>query len=721
MAASRRFEIAELFPQPKEVILGEGISELAGDVRLSTSNVLPIQRKALRSILTMAGVRVVANKKKYVVDAQVLDPENFDLSRVPEAVRKDYYELEIKGSEVFIRTPAQEGTVWAAQTLASLFATMFRGRAVPNLLIRDWPMVPYRGSVTAADWGTERMDPNGWYQALDAMSAMHLNLCGIGVYNCVPEVRTSRYDRPSEFLLANIHEEPVPGDPASHSRLRYYNEKYDRWYDREVSPVLAENDSFDEVLVYGRERGVILFPMMELLNGSTLLPKLFPALSACDEKGHPLSYGLCLSSAKGKEALEGFLGDFLQRYFEDGVPFFHIGLAKIDACHPHAEDGLPEGPWCHCAKCKKLTPSAQLAVYLRELVDFLCTHGVGKVVFFADCLFQKGDFLGKELKALFQDEEFASRVILHWQDEKSRTSLKAPVRAILQKSAGQWRGPLANQGAYASFSRNLEGVDAEASKIVKDGLNEGVVVRGQFDPLHWEQVSMLGVRCWETPSWTEDTIDGLRKRWASLRWNGVGEDYLALLDRVDALSKESLCQKTLPWKGYLLDEGAKDHVLSAWPENVLSDLAQEKGVSAKLEALAHEATEIVEKTASLMGASRWNDLQTASLQSMMTVAQKTRIVLEFFVTLLKLREAIFKKSGGAAAAKKILQVALPQLVTELKVIEENSPDCLLWINMQQLGCLKLILENIQEDLDAGKKNAKDLRWSLPKDWEAPQE
>ena len=47
----RRFEIAELFPQPKIIELGEGISELATDVRLATINVWPIQRKALRSIL----------------------------------------------------------------------------------------------------------------------------------------------------------------------------------------------------------------------------------------------------------------------------------------------------------------------------------------------------------------------------------------------------------------------------------------------------------------------------------------------------------------------------------------------------------------------------------------------------------------------------------------------------------------------------------------------
>ena len=157
MATSRRFEISELFPQPKEVILGEGISELAMDVRLSTSNVLPIQRKALRSILTMGGVRVVANKKKYVVDAQVLGPDAFDLSRIPSELRHDFYELEIKGSEVFIRTPYQAGTVWAAQTLSLLFNMMFKGRAVPNLVIRDWPVVPLRGMVMDADWGTERM------------------------------------------------------------------------------------------------------------------------------------------------------------------------------------------------------------------------------------------------------------------------------------------------------------------------------------------------------------------------------------------------------------------------------------------------------------------------------------------------------------------------------------------------------------------------------------
>ncbi|MBP5300618.1 MAG: hypothetical protein J6Y80_04355, partial [Victivallales bacterium] len=69
MSISRRYEIAEFFPQPKQVELGEGISELARDVRLTTNNVDPVERKVLRLILSDADVHVVAKKKNYIIDA----------------------------------------------------------------------------------------------------------------------------------------------------------------------------------------------------------------------------------------------------------------------------------------------------------------------------------------------------------------------------------------------------------------------------------------------------------------------------------------------------------------------------------------------------------------------------------------------------------------------------------------------------------------------------
>ena len=711
MAASRRFEIAELFPQPKEIILGEGISELAKDVRLSTSRVLPIQRKALRSILTMAGVRVVANKKKYVVDAQVMDESEFDLSRVPEAVRKDYYSLEIRGSEVFIRTPCQEGMVWAAQTLSRLFIMMFNGRAVPNLVIHDWPMVPFRGILADANWGTERMDGPSWCQALDCMSAMHLNLCGMGVYDCRPDVRTSQAGRPSEFLLAPIHEETGPGEPVSRNRYRYYNVKYDRWYDREATPALVDGEAFNEVLTYGKERGVTIFPYMDFLGHSTLLPRLMPSLSACDEKGKPTGQGLCLSSPAARKALGEFLESFLARHFGEGVEFFHLGLDGLSSVPLHGEDGVETSVWCRCAKCRKASHGSLFASFLKWMVGFLTSHGVGRVLLFGDQLLQGEGLLGKELKALFQEPEFASRVVVHWQGEIPSAFSQGALAKV-----GAWRGPRADEGNYAWFNGSLEGLDKCLKETLEAG-GEAVVARGQYDPAYWEQLALLGVRCWEKPDWTEDTLENLRRRWAELQWGNLSEDYLALTERLRKTAEDGLCQMTMPWRAYQVEPDAKDYAAPPYPEAALASLPPDGEV--RLRTLSEECGLLVEKAASLMGAGQWPELGKASLQSLLGSAQRLRIQLEFFQALLQARSSLEKKNG-AAAARKALEEAIPLLVERMKAIEENMPDWLMWITMQQLGCMKLVLENLLAALKAKTPAAK-APWSLSPAWEAPQE
>ena len=122
-----RAVIPGLFPHPKDVTLTGGNTDLSQDVRLVTSNVLPLQRKAMRGVLAEAGVRVVANKKKYVIEAIVEDDSGFDLSDVPEKAREEYYELELRDSVVTMRTPTQTGALWATQTLGTIFEAFAAG------------------------------------------------------------------------------------------------------------------------------------------------------------------------------------------------------------------------------------------------------------------------------------------------------------------------------------------------------------------------------------------------------------------------------------------------------------------------------------------------------------------------------------------------------------------------------------------------------------------
>ena len=63
MTTDSKTILPELFPAVKQIIINEGMTDLSEDVRLVTSNVLPLQRKTMRSILSLAGIKVVANKK----------------------------------------------------------------------------------------------------------------------------------------------------------------------------------------------------------------------------------------------------------------------------------------------------------------------------------------------------------------------------------------------------------------------------------------------------------------------------------------------------------------------------------------------------------------------------------------------------------------------------------------------------------------------------------
>ena len=117
--------------------------------------------------------------------------------------------------------------------------------------------------------------------------------------------------------------------------------------------------------------------------------------------------------------------------------------------------------------------------------------------------------------------------------------------------------------------------------------------------------------------------------------------------------------------------------------------------------LVNEAIAITEETASILADGKWNDLHTASLQSIIATAQRVRIQLGFFVTLL--------------AAK-----AAEDLVVNLKVIEENMPDGLMWITMQHLGCQKLFLERLVDEVKS-KKSASKITWDFPFEWEVPED
>ncbi|MBQ4479052.1 MAG: family 20 glycosylhydrolase [Victivallales bacterium] len=728
MSIRHRYEIAEFYPQPKQVILGEGISELARDVRLTTNNVSPVERKALRLILSDADVHVVANKKKYVIDARVENEDAFDFKDVPEALRREFYELRIQGSEIFIRTPHQEGIVWAAQTLSTLFHIMFNGFAVPNLTIRDWPSIPLRGVMTPCNWGNERMSRTDWYQAIDAISSFKLNALCLGIYNCEPSCRISHPQMPSEFLMTPVSAEPTDNDPKSLSRFRYYNLKYDRWYDREVPPAMFEEDFFSDVLNYGRERGVAIYPYFNLLSSSSLLPTILPELSAKNAKGKPTNAAMCLTSKAARETLMDFLGKFLRKFYPDGVKYFHVGLDEMADIHAHEEDGRCESAWCKCAQCRALGDDKRLAGFLEFLVKSLVSMGVEKVVIFSNLLDQVQG-LRAALSALQKKASVKGHLVVDFQDCGNECGGKYSAICNPKGFAEAWIGPLCGKGNYSNYGSCQTLLEAGLKTAFKHGF-QGVMAIFQYDPAYLDHLALLGARLWEGMNFADETQEELRLRHAELVFGGMGKRYLKALEQLDKAAANKSLAVCLPFR-YFAIQGAKkikDPLLPAFPGDALAALGKRSKAGEELADASAEAAEAAAFFAKQLEGDRFTrqadgehrpDPLLECLRSLYAGAQRVMIHADFFQALLQIKAAVARK-GGTASAVKLTDAALAHLMEQLKVIEGNLPDWLLWLNMQLFGEYKLVLEQIKRQL-ARKTPAAKMDWSLPVEWEIPED
>jgi hypothetical protein len=722
----------ELFPRVKHCELTGGVSELGIDVRLVTNNVLPIQRKAVRSVLTAAGVRVVANKKKYVVNAQVEAPEKFDLSAVPEDCHCDYYELTVSGSEVHIRSPYQEGMVWASQTLASLFRLILQEKTVPNLTIKDWPMMPMRGIFVENKWGPDRMCNTDWFQAIDAVSSVKMNTLGIGLYGCWGSCRFEGAERPSEFLMVPdpALDPEAPADQGvqegqedlkSEHRLRWYDPVGDMWHDETYTPFMAQQDFLAEVITYGRERGVSIIPFFNSLGHNTLLPRLRPEISALDAAGKSSGMGYCLSSPKTREFISELYGGIIDKYFPDGLEYFHIELDEVYEDYPHPDNAQKkESPWCCCKECKKHKKEELFIEYVLWLAEFLIGKGVQKIVLWNDQLTRHSSILdGKFVKRL-EKAGLKDRIILHWwwySNDKLHDSVH-PKLGLKLGLAG-WVAPMTcyyNWSTYDFRRPNIE----KMMTLAEDEGARGAISYSVHDPSHLDHEALLGAYAWESTV-AAGKPEAVQKRWAFYHFGSGSECYIKAADLLHKASIEPAFKLCLQYPYSYVNDTLKVWP-RAYPEEALENLEALEDAGASLQKAASLAGEAVGKFSKLLECSKLDIQEKNGLMSMLGDAVRIQMLAEVFGWMLQLRSEL---KGGAP--KKSQQSACEEqqakLKERMKVFAENKAIWVVPAASQPLSALLRFLEQLADDLKAccNRKKGATVRWSLPDDWKIPQE
>lgn len=335
---------------------------------------------------------------------------------VPIENREEGYRLTVTGDGIKITGFGETGILYGMVSFCQLLRWQDGTAELPALEILDWPEMKMRGLFVESRYGTNVMEKEDWFRMLDEALDKKLNVMHIGIYGCW----TVQYDgRVSEYLYV-----PVPGYPKLKTPMavKYYSPEQGKWIDYEKLPPMYRDDFFGEVVRYGSQRGITVYPTWNSLGHNTLAPTQYPETSARDENGAPSFTGFCTSREETYELLFAAYDHIIDNYLKpSGVTAFCIGMDEVmDGVGQHAQDVLKRrSPWCKCPQCQSRDKDDIFVEHILRQLRHLVSKGIDTVVIYGDELRGKHENrdtvgCGQKLAAALEREGLKDKLLVTW-------------------------------------------------------------------------------------------------------------------------------------------------------------------------------------------------------------------------------------------------------------------------------------------------------------------
>ena len=326
------------------------------------------------------------------------------------------YRLTVSGKGVTIEGYGGIGLLYGVITFCQLLRWQ-NGRAeLPALQITDWPEKKVRGLFIETRYGTNMMKKEDWFQMLDDALEKKLNVMHLGLYGCW----TVQYDgRVSEYLYVPVPDYPQLQTPMT---VKYFSPRKQAWIHEQQLPPMFEEDFFGELVAYGKERGITVYPTWNSLGHNTLIPAQMPELSAKDKEGNPTYVGFCTSREETYNFLFSVYDHILDNYLlPSGVTSFCIGMDEVmDGIGYHADDVFKRrSPWCQCEKCRSRGKADIFVSHAVRQAKYLKQKGIKTISIYGDELRSKHESrntvgCGERLMAKLQKEGLLDSMQILW-------------------------------------------------------------------------------------------------------------------------------------------------------------------------------------------------------------------------------------------------------------------------------------------------------------------
>ncbi len=502
----------------------------------------------------------------------------------------------------------------------------------------------------------DKMELPEWMQCIDLLSSLKFNFFGLELYSNEPSPRL------------NI---PVPGhdDWCTVKRLDWYSAAKElSGTDEEPPKLRSSEDLFSSVITYGEEKGVHLFPVIDVLDGSDYLASQCADYSAKAKNGKPLGKGVCFSSAAGRKFLAELLDTTIDRLFPNGTEVFELRM--------NAEPKVQ----CQCKACAKKRHDALFQDYLIWLANFLLSKQVRRIV-----IWNPGQWDSAFEKKL-EKAGLKGKVILLWskKEEQQKMSWKKSQFVSATVMPGDFRLP---------FAQRLADIRAMAVATEK-GKAAGVSLDCVYRQQHLDCEALLATYAWEGTKDAGEPADVI-KRWNSCRY---GENAAEVLKAQTAISNAV----TIPTFALCVD--TESGFGNNTPGVALAALEKQKGAAESLKKVignAETTTKIVKKL-------REKNPDSVDLKLILSGSLCCEVIAGIYSYLLTLHKELAKKP----VTKKLLSEAEAVQAGFTAKIQEMESVLPLWLapfRLHQTGgvhfFLERLLDNMRDNL-AHKHSAK---------------
>lgn len=385
------------------------------------------------------------------------------LDGVPD--RPEAYALRVALGNIALAGRTPEGTFSAAQTLVQLLQRQDENVLVPAGEVQDWPDLRYRGLYVESKWGPDLMILDDWRRLIDEMAALKLNSLGIGVYGCW----VVQYDgRRTEFLMVPFPEHPQLKTPKV---IRWYSPGAGAWQSLDYLPRMFTEDFFGQIVAYGRRRNVRVRPHFNGPGHTTLLPSVYPEVSAKTVEGTPTGYGYCLTAEATYRLLFSLYDSLIERHLRPhGGTWWHMAMDEVNpyvGIDPR-DERRAVSPWCECPQCRGRDRAELLVDFAVRSVAHLVSRGITDITLWNDALEKLGAL--ERFAERLRQRGLSEHVAVQWwrySEPPLEPRPETGLRAWVTPMAGYWSNLFHHSyltNIYSmlagGFARGAEGTDA---------------------------------------------------------------------------------------------------------------------------------------------------------------------------------------------------------------------------------------------------------------------